>query len=161
MVAWIFHLTNVAHAYFWHIWLPEGNATLIMQGDHLFSAASVLVQAGLACAHIPTNKHWHTHTLADRLTHSLTAGGVHRQWDTHVYQQQTPLGGRVARRRLNFPTNWTKPPSPTSFISTNSACLSKAAVNLSMLGDREMHTLFFLCWAVNTCACLLEAAGAG
>lgn len=91
--AWIFQMTNVAHAYFWHIWLPQGNKTLLMQGDHLLSVAGVSEQAGSVCTHSLAHTHTNTHarhtetdthmrTQADRSTHSHTAGGVRRQRDT-------------------------------------------------------------------------------
>lgn len=57
--AWIFQMTNVAHAYFWHIWLPQGNKTLLMQGDHLLSVAGVSEQADSVLALVRARTHTH------------------------------------------------------------------------------------------------------
>lgn len=120
--AWIFQMTNVAHAYFWHIWLPQGNKTLLMQGDHLLSVAGVSEQADSVLALVRARTHTHikdTHrhtdtragTRADRSTCSHAAGDVScvagtTHAHTHVLTAES-VGSMHNRHALNSYTNWT------------------------------------------------------
>lgn len=106
-VAWIFQMTNVAHAYFWHIWLPQGNKTLLMQGDHLLSVAGVLEQADLV--------HTRTHTGRRTDWHILSPREVYTDSKTH-----TCINSKI-RQHLNFYTNWTLPP-PAFFFKIHRVC---------------------------------------
>lgn len=83
--AWIFQMTNVAHAYFWHIWLPQGNKTLLMQGDHLLSVAGVSEQADSVLALVRARTHTHTLRIHTGIQiHAQERG----QTDRHVLTQR-------------------------------------------------------------------------
>lgn len=120
--AWIFQMTNVAHAYFWHIWLPQGNKTLLMQGDHLLSVAGVSEQADSVLTHTNTHRHTDTHTRRQTDRHILTQREAYVDCETHAqhtwtnstirweHAQQT---GSKLLYKLNTP-----------FFLFNSVCLS-------------------------------------
>lgn len=146
--AWIFQMTNVAHAYFWHIWLPQGNKTLLMQGDHLLSVAGVSEQAGSVCTHTHSLARAHRHnTCARRQTdrHILTqrgGWGAHRQPDTCAH---TCTNSRIhwehaqqTGSKLLYKSN-----TPFFFFFFYFGVFVKCAVNLTLEGDRECT--HFLC----------------
>ena len=88
--AWIFQMTNVAHAYFWHIWLPQGNKTLLMQGDHLLSVAGVSEQAGSVHTHTQwrytqAQRDAHVHTRAGRQVGTFTHSGGRAYTARHMH----------------------------------------------------------------------------
>lgn len=156
--AWIFQMTNVAHAYFWHIWLPQGNKTLLMQGDHLLSVAGVSEQAGLVCTNTHTLMRWKTHTgmQARRQTdrHILTQREAYIDSETHAHTHvltAEPVGSTHNRQALNSYTNWT-----LLFLIQ---CVCQTCCKSRAVGWQGARTLFML--AINTWACLLAAAGAG
>lgn len=143
--AWIFQMTNVAHAYFWHIWLPRGNKTLLMQGDHLLSVAGVSKQAEDSAR---THTHKYAETRADRTTHFHSAGGVRRQRDacTHTCTNSTirwELGSKLIQTE-RFCLKRRKKKGCFFFCQT--CCKSQAA------GDSECT--HYLCFAINTWLCL-------